>query len=402
MRNVSVNHERSLQLRELGENKCNNQELMKRARRRFCYANKILPETAHQCSANLQMKNIQVLLKIINQLIDALMTKLAANPEQITNTTPAGEANSTTASEETTPKEVAETAPTGDSETPSGIKESLAFVISAKKGREYTASDLSDTSKVTEHDLYAAAIHNKIKNESPEMLERFEEEFENRLARLKLRSGKTKVRAAANRAIRSMVKSGIFSRAEARELRQDSFGRAQMDSDRSWLSRIRSADGSDSPVRTLTEALELYSSNTSATDSEFNEYRARRVERRRARLLRRMEPSSAQTSTGVSSSVSSSSAPDNFLWKPESESDGNLVILLPQTFTGNVEGVSVYGPDGQQLEEGRASGVANGGREHFRFSKPGGSYPAGTQVVVTLSDGTIQRIEIGDTARREG
>lgn len=101
--------------------------------------------------------------------------------------------------------------------------------------------------------------------------------------------------------------------------------------------------------------------------------------------------------------VSNPNAPAGFLWKPVSDSDGNLAILLPPNMTGKVNGVNVLSPEGQVLESGRASGVGNGGREHFRFKRPGGSFPPGCQVQILFKDGSQQTIPIENPGvRNEG
>ena len=61
----------------------------------------------------------------------------------------------------------------------------------------------------------------------------------------------------------------------------------------------------------------------------------------------------------------SSQVVSDFLWKPNSDSDGNLVVLLKPSSTAKV---TVNG------EEGRDGGVGNGGRAHARFNKPGCAY----------------------------
>lgn len=64
-----------------------------------------------------------------------------------------------------------------------------------------------------------------------------------------------------------------------------------------------------------------------------------------------------------------------FLWKPVSENRDKLVVLIPKAFTGHSrkDGL-LYSSSG--IERGSYSGVANGDREHYRFSKAGGSYPS--------------------------
>lgn len=63
----------------------------------------------------------------------------------------------------------------------------------------------------------------------------------------------------------------------------------------------------------------------------------------------------------------------NFLWKPVSDSDGNLVVLTPYQL--NFRSVSVG------KETSTSLGTSNGHRQTFRFSLPGARY--GKKVTVT-------------------
>jgi len=90
-----------------------------------------------------------------------------------------------------------------------------------------------------------------------------------------------------------------------------------------------------------------------------------------------------------------------FLWKPTSDKNGDLVVLLPKKLTGKVQEVRVLSPDGKKtLGKGKYSGVGNGDREHFRFSKPGSRYPDGALVYIKLDDGTTRHVTIKDTSKR--
>lgn len=91
---------------------------------------------------------------------------------------------------------------------------------------------------------------------------------------------------------------------------------------------------------------------------------------------------------------------DGFLWKPKGENSGKLVVLLPPSYSGKVRSVALKDKNGRQLEAGRSSGVANGGREHFRFSQPGGSYPNGVLVEVELSSGKKLAYKIDSPSSR--
>lgn len=96
-----------------------------------------------------------------------------------------------------------------------------------------------------------------------------------------------------------------------------------------------------------------------------------------------------------------------FLWKPVSESDGNLVILLPPSLRGQVERVELHRempPSSATLiETGRFSGdTHNGGRPHFRFADPGSTYGSNVHVVAYGADGAAHTWNIPHGAERVG
>ncbi len=90
-----------------------------------------------------------------------------------------------------------------------------------------------------------------------------------------------------------------------------------------------------------------------------------------------------------------------FLWKPISDKDGKLAILTPPKLTGKIKSVVILSSDKTKiLGKGSYSGVGNGDREHFRFSKPGAEYPDKSIVLVTLKDGSKQYVTIRDSSAR--
>jgi len=90
-----------------------------------------------------------------------------------------------------------------------------------------------------------------------------------------------------------------------------------------------------------------------------------------------------------------------FLWKPVSDKDGKLAVLIPPKLTGKVKSVVILSPDKTKvLSKGTYSGVGNGNREHFRFSKAGGQYPDKAIVMITLKDGSTQYVTIRNTSAR--
>ena len=107
--------------------------------------------------------------------------------------------------------------------------------------------------------------------------------------------------------------------------------------------------------------------------------------------------SSSSSSSGGSSSSSSGSGSGpsgGFVWKPISESNGKLAVILPASYV-NVTSIRI---SGARSESSSRSAIANGGRPHFRFSMPGAAY--GKNITVSgggrtwrIADGS-KRVEL--------
>jgi hypothetical protein len=94
-------------------------------------------------------------------------------------------------------------------------------------------------------------------------------------------------------------------------------------------------------------------------------------------------------------------ASGQFLWKPVSEKDGKLAVLIPASLSDRVQEVAILSPDKKKvLQKGRFSGIGNGDRAHFRFSKPGGQFPDGAIVWIKLKDGTSRHVVINNSESR--
>lgn len=91
---------------------------------------------------------------------------------------------------------------------------------------------------------------------------------------------------------------------------------------------------------------------------------------------------------------------NEFLWKPSSESDGNLVVLTPNNLNGQINQVAVVSPSGQVVPGTFSGNQHNGQRGHFRFGQPGSAFPNGSRVVVQLNNGESVVYDIGRTGNR--
>ncbi len=88
-----------------------------------------------------------------------------------------------------------------------------------------------------------------------------------------------------------------------------------------------------------------------------------------------------------------------FVWKPVSESDGRLVVLLPTSFVGRVGRVSIQ-RGSETIEIGRFVGNTNGNRPTYRFSMPGAGYGGELTVVANLNGGGRATWQIPSGGRR--
>lgn len=90
-----------------------------------------------------------------------------------------------------------------------------------------------------------------------------------------------------------------------------------------------------------------------------------------------------------------------FLWKPHSDSDGRLVILLPASITGAASKVEILNPAGTRvIANGSYAGIGNGFRQHYRFEQSGEHFPANAIVKITLSDGQVGTVRIPNPGQR--
>ena len=105
--------------------------------------------------------------------------------------------------------------------------------------------------------------------------------------------------------------------------------------------------------------------------------------------------------TGEQSAVDGA---DGFLWKPESESDGNLVVLLPSELNGLIEKVEVHSgmpfSDETKEADGRYANIGNGNRQHYRFDRNGGEFGEEAFVVAHRTNGEMIFWKIDSPAER--
>ena len=211
---------------------------------------------------------------------------------------------------------------------------------------------------------------------------------------------------AAKFALRDLTRRGILTKEQATQIYSKSFQAAQSDGNSGALS-----DGIDVPGQ-LTKVIQAADSALASARTTL----AALTDGTQTLTTRNLGESTAKldgTAAGVSKVSASSDAPsgaaetaspvdgaDGFLFKPISDTQGKLVVVLPKELTGKISKVVLRDMTGKELESGQWGGIGNGDREHFRYNKPGGSYPANLFVEVQLKGGGTKNYSIADPSKR--
>jgi hypothetical protein len=249
------------------------------------------------------------------------------------------------------------------------------------------------SNKVSEEELFSALVQERLKKtKGDSALSEFKTIFDSAKKRLQKPNGFIPVEDAAKEALKEFRDAKKITKEEADSIYSQAFAGAQLDQNKDALYDGRG--GPNDPtiaVADMEQALLLSGALIGKFDSGTEQATARTLD----------EPSNAAvTSAGGGGAPTSESNGAGFLFKPVSESDGKLVVLLPPRLAGLVKSVSLVGPNGEVIETGRYTGNGNGARDHYRFSRAGGQYQDGVTVQATLATGELVRYLIKETSQR--
>ncbi|MCB0328865.1 MAG: hypothetical protein KDD70_04360 [Bdellovibrionales bacterium] len=257
------------------------------------------------------------------------------------------------------------------------------------------------SSVVNEEELFAAVIQERLQaTKGDSAAEAFSQQFEQHKSELTRGDGYINVEKAANMALEDMVTAGHLTESEHDEVYDHSFMAAQLDSNLTALYDGRGGEG-DATIATADLETALLSARAALEALANGELPA-------AALAAETTDTTDATSDEVSTEGGDLVTPDGvsvdgadeFVFKPESESDGKLVILLPTEYSRRVADLLLKDENGNIIERGRGTGVANGNREHFRFERAGADYPENLVVEVRLTSGELVQYEIADPSQR--
>ncbi len=261
--------------------------------------------------------------------------------------------------------------------------------------RQYMTA--SEGENVSEEELFAAIVQERIESlKGSEAAEEFSSMLQSNKSSMAREDGYVPVEDAVYKTLREAVDSGMLTKEEKNTIRDQSFVAAQLDDNDTALFDGRgSADDPTVAIAEMEAALlsargiiEQLEGGSLVADTAPDPVEV-------ADTTTSTEGDSVITPNGTSVD-----GDQGFVFKPESDHEKKLVILLPPDLAGEVTDVTLKDEDGNTIEEGRSSGYANGGREHFRFNRAGQDYPENITVEVSLADGTTTTYEIPNPGLR--
>lgn len=274
----------------------------------------------------------------------------------------------------------------------------------AKEGEKTSGSDFdvtlkafitpNSTNEVSEEALFSALVKERIQSEQGEEgLKAFQEILGKQITAHTKGDGFIAIEDATKAALVEYRTAGKIDEELANKIYSQAFSAAQLDGNEDVLFDDRGGAGDTTiAVATLEQALLASRVKIEKFDSGELSPTERKVDE--------VTVGKSAFATAASTGHSSGTGSGGFLFKPVSDSDGKLAVLLPSTFAGMAQSMRLLTPTGEEIETGRYGGNGNGNREHFRFSQPGQNYPAGVIVEATLTTGETVRYTISNPSQR--
>lgn len=263
---------------------------------------------------------------------------------------------------------------------------------------------------VSEEELFAGMVQQRIKEtKGEEAVEKYKAELDKVVAQMKKADGFVPWEDAAKSALRTFRDAGELTEEEAQKIYSEAFASSQLDGNTDTLFDGRGGPG-DTTVAFLemTAALEKAKAQIEAFGKDPTLLKMRDLsEASNSKPASALVPVASGGGThpyaADAAAVSEGDPVDGqggFVFKPISETRGTLVIVTPEVLTSKIESLAVKTMLGETLEEGTFSGVANGGREHYRFTKPGSAFPSDVVVEIKMKDGSVKKYNIADPSKR--
>ncbi len=268
------------------------------------------------------------------------------------------------------------------------------------------------SNKVSEEELFAAVIRERLEAlKGKDTAEQFTAALNAESAKLQGPDGFIPMEQAAINALKKLVTDKSLSEDEGSQVYSEAFAAAQLDDNKNALFDSRGGPGDPTmAMATLDIALKQARGFIESFVSDPSTLTLKSLAD--AKANGKAGFSAANGALGGESGVASFDAftpngtavdgPEGFLFKPITNNEGKLAVLLGQNLTGNISSVRIKDSLNTILEEGKlqSAGIKETGREKWNFSKQGGKYPKDITVEVTLSSGEVQRYKIPDPSKR--
>ncbi len=253
---------------------------------------------------------------------------------------------------------------------------------------------MSEADSVNEEELFAGLIEQRLSGIDENAASAYREAKDRFMSEMARADGYVPVEDAANRALESLVSDGIIDSETAAKVKSESFRAAQLDDNLGALYDGRGLAGDETiAVASMDEALAKIQAAIQGIESGEISTETETVDET---AVSELPISGAQELDGEG----------GFLWKPESESDGNLVVLLPTELRQMIERVEIHSAlpttEDTLLGTGRFTGDDhNGERLHYRFDEPGSAFGENIHLVAYGTDGTEISWNIANGGERQ-
>ena len=261
------------------------------------------------------------------------------------------------------------------------------------------ALNKTEEQNVSEEELFAGLIGQRVAAKDSAAGELFSTELAKLRSTMARSDGYVPVEDCANQALKNVVAAGSLTNEDAEKIKGEAFMAAQIDSNTDALYDDRgSANDPTIAVSKMEAALLSMRTILDQIDSGELECESRSLDSGAT-------GSTSSTSSGVAATGSQQlDGGGGFLWKPVSESTGKLAVILPESFSGNVDRIEIHtalpATDENKLASVDYTKDYEDGRPLFRFDKSGAEYGDNVYVVAYNNDGSTANWEISDGSER--
>lgn len=257
------------------------------------------------------------------------------------------------------------------------------------KAAEFLSEIFNKTNSgtVSEEELYAAVTYSQLAEDfGQDAADAFKTQLVDNLDMNRRADGYTPIEQGVLTSLQQLIDSGTITQAKAETLNGEAFIAAQLDSNSKALwdhlgstqavAQLESALASSNALLDKIASGEVQAAGRTLTlDDDQAGSAAVPLSSASGQLAGAADSTSSLSGTGI-------------IWKPISESDHKLVVVLPSSDDPQIR---LYSPDGTYIETGDDKGLLSesDSRRVYRFNLPGAGYQDGTLLQV---GGTTYRI----------